>query len=211
MSRTWIWVSIVLLVGGGIGFFLLRSGTGQAQRETNPIEAGDKVTEGDDPLQRQLEQLRLAVIGSDAKLVDAGASTAGWMVGMEIDAQGLQLANFLDDAMGLFRELDRADVPIEQATLVFRSDKLKDVYGNQLQDVVVARLRLDGETFHRINWHGFKPPNFSRVADELWVHDQVEPLERGGQDAGGGGDESSGGEDGGGGGGGDGGGDSGGE
>src|SRR5690606_27159551 len=68
----------------------------------------------------------------------------------------------------------RTGAPVERVILVLRTDQLKDVYGNPLRDVVVARVGLSGDTFRRIHWDGFDPKNFARVADEFWPHPELQ-------------------------------------
>lgn len=185
MARKWIWLSIVLVIAGGIGFFLFKGGPGQARSDTNPIEAAEKA--GETELQQQREALKLAVIGADGQLHEARHVSDGWIIGIELKATTLHRTNMMKDALTLFEELDRTNVPIEQVTVDFRSNELKDVYGHQLHDVAVMKIRLERPTFRRINWHGFETDNFERVADEFWVHEEVLKREQSGQQGGQGG------------------------
>lgn len=198
MARKWIWLTLVLVVGGIAGFFVFKGGSGQAKSDANPIEAVEKADEAEGELQEQREALKLAIIGADGQLREARHTASGWIVGVEMKAKTLHLSNMLQDALTLLEEVDRTTVPIERVTIDFRSNELKDVYGHQLQDVAVAKIRLDGQTFKRINWHGFETDNFARLAEVFWIHEGV--LQQGGQQGGGGGQGGqSGGEGGGGG------------
>lgn len=165
--RPWGWFVLVLLVVGGFfGFTAMNQGRGGESTEP-PIALPAPPT----PLEEERTRLHIAVSGTDNRLVQAERGPEGWTLGVEAKAQDVDLVRLLDSAHTLFTELARTRAPIAQVIAVFRTDALKDVYGHQLKDVVIARIRLEKETFERINWHGFDPRNFPRVADELWLHD----------------------------------------
>src|SRR5690625_294100 len=107
----WIWVSIILLLSGVIGFFLFKGTTGQAQPESNPPKIGDKLDEANDPIKEQQKHLQLAVVGLDGKLVERRPSDTGWTVGIEMGGVPPSMESILKDAMDLFTEIDRTGVP----------------------------------------------------------------------------------------------------
>ncbi len=172
MFRVWVWLIIALAGVGVIAYMFFEGPPGQARGDTGPREARQQAPE-DDPVLVQRERLRLAAIGTDAELVEAVPAAGGWTVGLEVTDTAPDESRMFEQAMRVLTELARTGVPIRHATVVFRTDELKDVYGNSLKDVVIGRLRLSGAEFHRINWHGFEPSNFPRLADEWWVHPQV--------------------------------------
>lgn len=167
-ARRWGWLVVTALVlGGGIfGFTAMNQGRGQRDADP-PIALPAPAT----PVEEERTRLHIAVSGTDNRLVQAERGPEGWLLRVEADSQDPDLAHLLESAHTLFTELDRIRVPIAQVIVVFRTDALKDVYGHQLKDVVIARIGLEKETFERINWNGFDPRNFPRVADELWLHD----------------------------------------
>lgn len=83
-----------------------------------------------------------------------------------------------EQAHKFFRDLDRANVDIARTSFEAKSNSLKDVWGNTLEDVPVMRVELSRETFQQINWKGFRPDDFPRVADDLWIHEIVGRMEQ---------------------------------
>lgn len=201
MAPRWIIVSICVLAVGVGGFFLWKGVRGQAKaQQKSPITAPEK-TVGE--LQRQ--QLQAAVLGAGGELKTIEHSPKGWTLGIEVPATNANLSDTLNDTLLLMSELNQVDAPIEYTTVVYRTDKFKDVWGHELRDVVTARISLSGDTFSKIDWTGFDQTNFPRIADEFWLHDLLvtqpltPPEEQGGEGMGG---DGSGGDGGGGGGGG---------
>ena len=172
MKRTGLWVIIgaVVLVVATMGFAVGRMAS--APRQTPEITVSP-------PSREERERRELQIAASDGKLVEATPVEGGWIVRFEREASELALQSLHEQAARFFRDLDRTGVPIEETSYTARSNVLKDVWGNTLKDVAVFRLELKGETFRRVNWDGFVPENFPRVADAYWVHEEVLRQEAG--------------------------------
>lgn len=173
MARIWRWAAALAALAAVGGLLLLRNPPGQAQPGENQEQAAERVERRKDPVDEEREKLQLAVIGVDGQLVAAERTEDEWSLGVEFRDLDPKLDVLLEKALRLFTELDRTKLALHEVTIIFRSDRLKDVYGRALHDVVVGRLRLSGEQFRRIDWHGFEPHNFANVADEWWLHPEV--------------------------------------
>lgn len=184
MARKWVWTAVGLIACAAVIWAFWGELPGQAKQETDPIAAGDKASQRDNPVEQQREELHAAVIGVNAELVEVQPSDDGWTLGVEIAEVPPDVKVMFDKAMQLFRELDRTRIPLQQITILFRTDEFKDVWGNPLKGVAAARLGLAGDVFHQINWHGFEPKNFERLANDWWMHELVAPLNEGGQGGG---------------------------
>lgn len=165
--RSWIWGLVILavLVIGGAAF---ATGMLLGRGESRPpkIELVPPT-----PEEKELQQIK--IVASGGELVEATRGDDGWTVRVTHDVRLLELERLHDSTVRFFRELDRSNVPIKAASFELRTSELKDVWGNTLKDVPILRVGLSRETFERINWRGFDPKNFERVADEYWIHDEV--------------------------------------
>lgn len=182
MARAWVWGVVILLAAAAGGWLFFAGAPGQARDSDDAARAREQVMDKD-PVQVQQERLTLAVLGVDARLVEARPEAGGWTVGIEMSDVPPSESRMFQKVMSALKEVARTEVPIRHATVVLRSDDLKDVYGNTLKDVVIGRLQLGGTAFERINWHGFEPRNFRRLADEWWLHPEVSTLEQEQQEA----------------------------
>ncbi|HEY8418016.1 MAG TPA: hypothetical protein VIK93_08285 [Limnochordales bacterium] len=174
MNRSWLWALAGLIVGALLGFFAFQGGLGKASSAERPPAAEVRRPPAETPEERERRAVAIAVRGVDGELVEAVHPGGGWRLGVEMRRRPPQLDELERDAMRAFREIHRTGAPVERVVVVLRTDHLKDVYGNPLKDVVVARVALSGDTFRRINWDGFDPKNFPRVADEFWLHDELQ-------------------------------------
>lgn len=172
-DRGWTWALIGLVIGGALGFFAFQGGSGRAAPQAPRPPAAEIRVPEESPEQRERRSLSIAIHGAEGKLVDAVRTLTGWSLGVEMPQRPAQLEQVERDVLRMFREIRRTGLPVANVVLVARTDQLKDVYGHPLKDVVLARVRLTGETFARINWDGFEPKNFWRVADEMWLHDEL--------------------------------------
>ncbi|MBO8142806.1 MAG: hypothetical protein H0Z37_11660 [Firmicutes bacterium] len=172
MNRGWIWGLAGILLGTALGFLLMQgqlgragAGNGQPSSDTGPADVSSE--------ERELEALRLAVTGTEGRLVETQLTPDGWILDIEAEASGLELERLEETACKMFKEVARTGAQVASASLLFFTDQLKDVYGHPIKGVPVARIRLNGSVFTRINWDGFDPRNFYRVADEYWLHDRL--------------------------------------
>jgi len=178
VARTPRWIAALGVVAVVAGIALYQTPAGQAGPSSAPERAVERIKRQDDPVRRQQDALRRAVLGVQAELAWAESSEEGWSLGVEFARAQPKLDDLLKKSMLLFRELKHVDAPLRDVTVVFRTDQLKDVYGHRLPGVVIGRLRLAGETFRRIDWYGFNPRNFELLADEWWVHPEVLAAEQ---------------------------------
>ena len=83
-----------------------------------------------------------------------------------------------DTSMAGMGGSDMPNLPAEFSDigLLLRTDELKDVYGNTLEDLPILEIGLSRQTLERIDWNGFEPTDFERVADRFWVHDEIRRL-----------------------------------
>ncbi len=196
MNRGWVWAIIGVVIGGAIGAFAFRQDPVRARRAEQP-PAVTAPQAAETPEERELRHLSIAIRGAGGEIASAVLAESGWELGVELPRRTVRLEAVERDALRLFREIKRTGAPVAGIVLVTRTDELKDVYGHPLKNVAIARIRLSGATFERINWDGFEPKNFARVADELWLHDelQAQAAERMAQEAKGQGGSSQGGEE----------------
>lgn len=206
MARAWRWIAALAAVAVVGGFVLWRTWSGQAAPDSAPERAVEQYQQGHGPLERERDELFRAVIGVNGELAAAEYGDGGWTVGVEFRDATPRLDALLKQAMQLFTELDRTRLPLRDVTVVFRTDELKDVYGHELPDFVIGRLRLAGDELRRIDWYGFEPKNLERLAAEWWIHPEVssdqgqqQSTQAGGQGGSGGGGAGGGGGGGGGG------------
>ncbi|MFO7311491.1 MAG: hypothetical protein C0P61_005455 [Bacillota bacterium] len=171
-DRSWVWALIGLVIGGALGSFVFQGGSGRAAPEQQPLAREIRMPV-ETPEERELRGLKIAAHGAEGQLTDAVQTPDGWALGIEMPKRPVQVERLERDALRMFREIKRTGARVANVVLVARTDQLKDVYGHPLKDVVLARIGLTGETFARINWDGFDPKNFPRVADELWLHDEL--------------------------------------
>ena len=172
IDRGWVWALLGLVIGGALGSLVFQGGSGRAAPEQQP-PAREMRVPVETPEERELRGLKIAAHGAAGQLADAVHTPDGWALGIEMSKRPAKLEELERDVLRMFREIKRTGAQVANVVLVARTDQLKDVYGHPLKDVVVARIRLTGDTFARINWDGFDPKNFTRVADELWLHDEL--------------------------------------
>lgn len=165
----WVVLGAVILVVGATAFAVGRMVAGP--RSTPPIHVSPP-----SPEERERQQLRVAA--SEGELVEATPGPEGWIVRYEEEAEHLSLPSILEQAARFYRDLDRTQVQIAETSYTARSSALKDVWGNTLENVALLHLELSGPTFRRINWRGFDPKNFERVAEAFWVHEEILRMER---------------------------------
>lgn len=165
----WVVLGAVILVVGATAFAVGRMMAGP--QSTPQIDVSPP-----SPEERERQKLRIAA--SEGKLVEATPGPEGWIVRYEEEAKELGLQPLLENAARFYRDLDRARVPIAETSYTARSNALKDVWGNPLRDVALLHMELSGATFRRINWRGFDPKNFERVAEAFWVHEEILRMER---------------------------------
>lgn len=177
MNRAWGWAFVGLVTGLALGFAVFQGGLGRASSGPGPQAQERSAIEvrrpPESPEEKERRTLHIAVRGSDGELVEAERAPTGWRLGVELIRRPVRLGQVERDIMRVFQEIRRTGAPMERVTLVVRTDQLKDVYGHPLENVVLARVELSGATFRRVNWDGFDPKNFPRVADDLWLHDEL--------------------------------------
>lgn len=169
MKYGWAWILAAVLVIGAGGYYFVLQGSRSKAAPDFLIHVEELTPE---------EKLRLeidrSVSGLGGELKQAVPTDAGWVVGAEFTESDVNLEMALETAQNVFSELARIDITLDEAVIVFRSDGLRDVYGHQLKDVVIARIGLDGSTMERVNWQGFEFLNFPRITDDFWLHDEMQ-------------------------------------
>lgn len=160
----WVTAAVAALVIAGAAFFVGRLAA--MPKESPPVASQE-------PTQEEKERQRIVVAASEGKLVEATPTESGWIVRFEQEAAGLSQDGLLKQAHAFFHDLNRTGVQVARTSFEARSNALRDVWGNPLSDVPVLRIQLSKDTFSRINWQGFEPQHFSRVADDFWLHDVI--------------------------------------
>jgi len=170
--RSWIWalaILAVVVVGGGafaMGMLLGRGESRPPQVQLVPMT----------PEEKELQKIK--IVASGGELVEASRDAEGWTVRVTYHVKPLDPQRLHESTLRFFRELARSGVPIKESSFELRTSDLKDVWGNTLKDVPILKVSLKRETFERINWQGFEPKNFERVADDYWIHDEVKRSEQ---------------------------------
>lgn len=160
--KRWSWVLAVLAavaIGGGTLLAGALGGGDEPAKVRLPSLT---------PEERELRELKVAA--SAVKLVEARREPGGWVVRVQQKTSSLSPKTLQEAAQRFFRELARTGLPVLETSFEARADSLRDVWGHRLEDVPVFRVALSGETFARINWNGFDPGNFPRVADRYFEH-----------------------------------------
>jgi hypothetical protein len=93
-----------------------------------------------------------------------------WSVQIKAAIDDGLLATALKTARSLLHALDRAKAPIHTVELSIYASAVRDVYGQILQDLKIARIAFTSATWEKVDWVGFDPRNFSLVADEYELH-----------------------------------------
>lgn len=170
MRSRWIWAFVVMgiLVVAGAAFTVTRLGgpTGDMQQlQVTP------------PTDEEKERQEIEIAASEGELKEAVRHADGWVVRFEQEVSEIAEDALMQHAHTFFRDLDRTGVDIRLAGFVAITNTLRDVWGNSLSDVPVVRIEVERDTFERINWQGFQPEDFPRVADYFWIHEIVERKE----------------------------------
>lgn len=156
-----------------------------------PKERAQVELEPPSELERELQEIR--IVSFAGTLVEATPTPDGWIVRFEEDASNLTMDGLLEQAHTFFRDLARTGVDVAGTSYEARTGALKDVWGKELENVPVFRIELAKDVFERVNWQGFDPENFSRIANDYWLHEIVlakEQRKQGQQQAGGDGGSS---------------------
>lgn len=169
MKYAWAFILAAVLVIGAGGYYLL-SQQNQSKAAPDSLTEIEKLT----PEEKSRLEIDRSVSGLGGELIQAEPTDQGWIVVAEFGESDVNLETTLETAQNVFSELARIGIALDEAVTIFRTDSLRDLYGHQLKDVVIARIGLNGRTFERVNWHGFEFMNFARIADEFWLHDELE-------------------------------------
>lgn len=167
MSR-WVWglgIGCVVVIGAVVAYLMISGG------EKGRAAPGEVRIVERTPEEEELARIRIAA--ADGNLREATYTGRGWIVRADRKTDGVQPAVIFDRAFRFFEDLNRVAVEVEETSVLVVTDSLKDVWGNKLENLPIARFVLSRETFERINWEGFDPRNLLRVADEVWLHDAV--------------------------------------
>lgn len=163
-------VGLVLLIGfAGVGFWI---GTLTGERAS---------PEGDEfrppPLPSPEEQIRreltTAITGHDGEPLSVERTPEGWVIAVERKTDHLSVREILEGAAEMFHQLSRVGEPIARAEILYRTDALRDVYGNQLKDVAIAHIEMTKPNLERMDWRGFRPAHFPEVAERFWLHEEL--------------------------------------
>lgn len=169
MKYGWVIGLVAVVVVGATGYYFF----GQGDKSKAAPESVKKIEQRTPEEELRLE-INIAVSGVGAELKQAVPTYGGWLVHAEFTESEVDLATTLEGALKLFGELGRIEMDLAEAVILFRTDDLRDVYGNQLKEVVIARIGLDGATFEQVNWQGFEILNFPRITADFWLHDELE-------------------------------------
>lgn len=196
MQRRWPIVVGVIAVVCIIGFIWYFQSQRQTEQKVAPLPEPT-------PLEKEAESVRLAIEGQDLEVGSLQATDGGWAVFVTGQAVGTDLEEIQKQATDVFKGLHRTGATFADVGFLVRTDELKDVYGRTLKELPIVEIGLSGVTFAKIDWDGFDPKNFERVADRYWVHEEIQKLAEekkqqsqggGGGGQGGGGGGSSGGQ-----------------
>jgi hypothetical protein len=98
----------------------------------------------------------------------------GWLVRINATIDDGLLITALQTARGLLHALARAKAPIQEVELALRTNAVRDVYGQVLSDLELARIVFTKATWDKVDWVGFDARNFALVADVYKLHPLLE-------------------------------------
>lgn len=192
MTRGWLIALVVLVVAvGGGAWFAQHKGKSTGKLAPLPEKT---------PLEVEADKIRVAIEGRDREVASLQKTDAGWLVHIGAKAENPELEKIQKDAADVFEAVKGTKAPLAELALNVRTNALKDVYGNTLKDLPIAEIVLLGSTIEKVDWKGFDPKNFERIADRYWIHEEILRLheeKKQGKQSGGGGSGSSGGAGGG--------------
>lgn len=183
MQRMWLWMALCLFVGGAVGYGVVTL-TGDSPKPQQEQAADERSAGGTElsKVEREQRDLRLAVLGHDAEILELAPGDEGWTVHFEMEANEPEIQEILDSVHSVFKELARTDAQILEAVASMRTSLYQDVYGHKIEDLPILRVQIGQEAFEAIEWAAFEPVHFERVADEFWLHEllhaQYELLKR---------------------------------
>lgn len=160
-------VCLVVLVGGIVGWFLVQQN--RNQKEVAPLPEPT-------PLEAEGNALRIAVEGHGAKVTDLQHTDTGWIIRLETETRSSDLEQILADVADIHRSIGQTKAKVADVQTLVRTSELKDVYGRTLEKLPIVRIELPGDTFAAVDWKGFEPLNFNRIAALYWVHDEIEKI-----------------------------------
>lgn len=167
--RRWpILVGIVaaLAVAGIVWFFVARN---DPDSKVAPLPERTKE-------QEEADRIRVEVQGRDMDVETLNRSDSGWALFVTGESEGIELDLVLKQISELFIGLDRLDLSFTDVGILLRTSDLKDAYGNTLEELPIVEIGLSKETLEKIDWDGFAPQNFERVADRYWVHEEIQRM-----------------------------------
>lgn len=187
MGSRWIGVTAVVVIALVGGLWLMQRGD-KGEQKVAPLPEQTK-------LQQEESHIRVEVVGRDLEVKSLQHTPDGWALFVSGNGDGTDLDELLKQSAQLFQSLSRLDADFSDIGLLLRTDDLKDVYGNTLKELPIVEIGLSRQTFEKIDWNGFEPADFERVADRYWVHDEIKRLtaEKKAQEKSGGAGSSSGG------------------
>lgn len=168
MRSSWIAVIAVVVIALVGVLWLVQIGGKERQKAAQLPE----LTE----MEQEEGRIRVEVAGRDLEVESLASTPGGWSLFVAGDADGTELDRLLEQSAQLFQGLSRLDAEFSDIGLLLRTDELKDVYGNTLEDLPILEIGLSRQTLERIDWNGFEPTDFERVADRFWVHDAIRRL-----------------------------------
>lgn len=181
MNRRWIIIiGILAVIFIGVVWFI--QGKGKSNSKLAPLPEPS-------PAEAARQQLSIGLEGMNATQVVLEQTEAGWLIQAETKAEKAEKDKVLKQAADIFSSVARTQVQISSIDLLVRTNELKDAYGNTLKELPILEITLSGATFAKVDWDGFDPMNFSRIADYYWIHPEVEKTSQpseGGPSSGGG-------------------------
>lgn len=161
----WVWLCVAGLVVAGVGFSAGRMIASEGRGSSEVRVRVEEPTEEE----RALQAIKVAA--SEYDLRESTRRDEGWVVRVAHEAEGIEPKKMLSEAKKFFANLERAQVPVAEASFLAKSNSLRDVWGNRLLEVPLLRLGFDGATFARVNWQGVSPDNLTEIASHVWMHD----------------------------------------
>jgi hypothetical protein len=175
VKRIWLWVflgiGILAVIGGGT-LFMLKTFAGKPEQQKVAVEkpSADQVDRNKLLL---IAHTRMAAKAGDVSFTKMQKTDQGWL--LQIDACGKlgSMQEVLKAAQLLLGEVSRTGVDIAQVRTSLHSSALRDDFGRQLKDLLVAKMTFSKERFKKVRWDDILPTNIPKVADEFWMHQRL--------------------------------------
>lgn len=163
----WVWIVAIVLVLAGGSYFVYQAVAGERHERRVPRPKVEKATD------EILQLNRIKAAASSGTLTEAYLEDGEWVVKAEENATSILPYELFTRVRNFYLRLAITDVALKNGELTIKTDAVKDKWGHAIKGLTVVRIAFGKEAFENINWSGIEPLKLEKVADELWVHEEV--------------------------------------